>query len=94
MLVLLGSYGGGDATRIEGYRQSEMGWSPWSWTPTLSKLGRKCHHDRIYAREWPSPVYVLSIVCAEGGITGKTSKPLMEFFDLKGSVEETETLNA
>ncbi len=32
----------------------------WSCTPTLSKLGRKYHHDGMYARKLPSPVYVLS----------------------------------
>jgi hypothetical protein len=28
--------------------------------PTLGKLGQKYHHDWMYARKWPSTVYVLS----------------------------------
>jgi hypothetical protein len=32
-------------------------------SPTLSKLRRKCHHHRMYARKWPSPVYMYSLVC-------------------------------
>ncbi len=47
--------GGGHATQTE----SERGWA---WTTVLSKLGRKYHHDWMYARKWPSPVCVFSSV--------------------------------
>ncbi len=47
-----------------GRRNSSGGgwWSErgWDGTSTLSKLGRKYHHDWMYARKWPSSVYVLS----------------------------------
>ncbi len=50
--------GGGKVTNSSGGgRQSEVVW--WALTPTLSKLGRKYHHNWMYSKKWPSPVYVL-----------------------------------
>ncbi len=31
----------------------------WASTPTVSKLGRKYHHERMSIRKWPSLVYIL-----------------------------------
>jgi hypothetical protein len=42
-IVLLGSEWRGRHNSSRGDRKSERG-RAWAWTPTLSKLGRKCHH--------------------------------------------------
>jgi hypothetical protein len=33
--------------------------------PTNTRLGRIYHHDGIYARKWPLPVYLYSLVGAQ-----------------------------
>ncbi len=40
--------------------RGEIGWNKMGIDPLpIRKLGRKCHHDWMFARKWPSPVYVL-----------------------------------
>jgi hypothetical protein len=31
--------------------------------PTLTRLGSIYHHDGVYARKWPLPAYLHSVVC-------------------------------
>jgi hypothetical protein len=52
-LYCRGEGGGSDVTLVEGVdRVKGGGRAP----RTLSNLGRKHHHDGMYARKWPSPV--------------------------------------
>jgi hypothetical protein len=47
-----GGGGGGDLTRVEGVDRVNGGGR--AAPPTLSKLGRKYHHDSMYTRKWTS----------------------------------------
>ncbi len=51
----------GGVTRVE-EGESERGRA---CIPTLNKLGRKYHHRLMYARNWPTPVYVLTSLWVE-----------------------------